>query len=439
MRLLYNFGICFYAVALRVVAPFNSKARLMVRGRRRIFRRLAEAVGGVARPGDAGVGGATPSGDGIAETVWRSAAGAGSKIIWFHAASLGEFEQGRPVIEQVRAQYPDYKILLTFFSPSGYEIRKDYAGADWIFYLPLDTPRAARRFVDTVRPQIAVFIKYEFWLNLLRALERSGCRTYLISAIFRPGSVFFRWYGGVYRRALATYDTIFVQKGDSAALLASIGVTSAVEAGDTRFDRVAAIAEAAADVAVVEKFRGDSRLLVAGSTWPRDEELLVQLLDRFPDIKMVIVPHETDPARIERLVASLPVPSVRYTQATPGSDLTKVRAMVVDTIGLLSSIYRYAWVAYIGGGFGAGIHNTLEAATYGIPIAFGPNFERFREARQMVEQGCAVSVATSGELEMWIGSFYYDREAYGRLCRIAAGYVASNRGATEAIMRGIFG
>jgi len=459
MRLLYNFGICFYAAALRVVAPFNHKARLMVRGHRRIFHRLAEAIGprgsweaagapgphgklagprGVQEPG--GLEGASGAGrpDG------KLGSGPQSKVIWFHAASLGEFEQGRPVIEQVRAQHPEYKILLTFFSPSGYEIRKDYPGADWIFYLPLDTPRAARRFVRAVRPQIAVFIKYEFWLNLLRELERSGCRTYLISAIFRPGSVFFRWYGGIYRRALAGYETIFVQRGESAALLASIGVTRAVEAGDTRFDRVAAIAAAAADVPAVERFRGGARLLVAGSTWPRDEQLLEQLFGRFPDMKMVIVPHETDHARIDRLVDSLPVPAVRYTQVAEAGDLSadglrEARVMVVDTIGLLSSIYRYAYLAYIGGGFGVGIHNTLEAATYGIPVAFGPNYQKFREARQMVDEGCAVSVATSGELELWISSFYNDQAAYERLCRQAAAYVASNRGATDAIMQRIFG
>jgi len=459
MCLLYDIAIYLYALLVRVAAPFNGKARLMVRGHKRILKRLAEAME------ERGAENGTESACAARRAARSPQPAAAGSIIWFHAASLGEFEQGRPLIEAVRAQHPEYKILLTFFSPSGYEIRKDYAGADWVFYLPLDTPRAARCFVKTVKPQIAIFIKYEFWINLLAALRRAHVRTFLVSAIFRPRSVFFRWYGGIYRKALGTFETIFVQKGDSLALLASIGVHNVVEAGDTRFDRVADIAAAARPMEIVERFRGGSRLLVAGSTWPEDEELLGRLLEQFPEMKMVIVPHEIDTARVERLVASLPVPAVRYSQVAPDGDptaarpqvpptggsesahaterstidLAAARVLVVDTIGLLSSIYRYAWVAYIGGGFGVGIHNTLEAAVYGIPVAFGPNYEKFREAVQMVAEGCAVSVASADELGRWIGSLYDDRQAYERLCRLASAYVASNRGATGAIMQIIDG
>ncbi|MDR0509884.1 MAG: 3-deoxy-D-manno-octulosonic acid transferase [Rikenellaceae bacterium] len=406
----YNLLIFLYVMAIRAALPFSRKARLWVRGRRRIFRRLREAFADNER------------------------------VVWVHAASLGEFEQGRPLIEAIKAQHPEYKLLLTFFSPSGYEVRKDYKGADHVFYLPADAPANVRRFLRTVRPEVAIFVKYEFWLNYLRGLRRIGCRTFLVSAIFRRDSVFFRWYGGAYRRALATYETIFAQHGLSLQLLAELGVNSAVEAGDTRFDRVAAIAAAARGNGTVERFGGDGRLLVAGSTWPPDEATLMEAAAQFDDLKLVIVPHETEPARIDRLMALLDekgLNAVRYSDER--ADLAAARVLVVDTIGLLSSLYRYGWLTYIGGGFGAGIHNTLEAAVFGRPVAFGPNYRRFMEAREMVDLGCARSVATAQELEAWIGGYIAEPLRYGADCRAAADYVASNRGAADLIINSIFG
>lgn len=409
--MLYNFSIWCFGILVWLAAPFNRKASLWVRGRRRIFGRLKEAFTGTDRP---------------------------ERVVWIHAASLGEFEQGRPVIEAIRERHPEYKILLTFFSPSGYEVRKEYSGADYIFYLPADTRRNARRFMRIVRPEAAIFIKYEFWLNYLRELRRSECRSYLISAIFRRNSAFFKWYGGMYRKALTTYQTIFVQQGESCKLLESIGVTNVVEAGDTRFDRVAAIARSAKKNEIVERFKGDSRLLVAGSTWPQDEQILAQVAGVFENIKLVVVPHEIGAARVDKLVASMPVPTIKYTAVDDKTDLEAAQVLVVDTIGMLSSLYSYASLAYIGGGFGVGIHNTLEAATFGLPISFGPNYQKFKEARDMIKIGCAVSIPSAAMLQNWIGSLDRDEELYRATCEKAAGYVASNEGATELILKAIW-
>ena len=408
--LLYNIGIYLFAAGMRLAALFHPKARLWLRGRKHIFRRLREAI---------------PEGE---------------RIFWVHAASLGEFEQGRPLIEAVRAGHPEYKILLTFFSPSGYEIRKNYPGADYIFYLPADTPRNARRFLRTVRPEIAVFVKYEFWLNFLKQLRRSGCRTFIVSAIFRPDSVFFRWYGGIFRRGLRTFERLFVQNSDSELLLDNIGISNISIAGDTRFDRVNAIAASAQRIGIAERFaQGGGHVFVAGSTWPPDEELLAELIARRPGMKFIIAPHEIDPARIERLRGRLGCPSARYTECTEETDLSGVRVLFIDTIGILSSVYRYADYAYIGGGFGVGIHNILEAATFGLPIAFGPNYGKFREAREMIALGAARSVRECGELNDWLEALESDPQLYEHTRRLSARYIGENKGATEKIMRYIFG
>lgn len=305
-----------------------------------------------------------------------------------HVASLGEFEQGRPIIEKIRLEHPRYKILLTFFSPSGYEIRKDYPGADYIFYLPIDTPRNARRFLDIVRPEIAIFVKYEFWINLLTGLRRRGIRTYIVSAIFRRNSVFFRQWGGLWRQALETFDTLFVQNEESRILLGKLGFDNVVVAGDTRFDRVAQIAANAKRIELVERFRGGERLFVAGSTWGPDEELLIELMNANPGIKFVVAPHEMDESRIARLIGETRGGAVRYTRCTDSTVLDDKQLLILDTVGILASVYGYATWAYIGGGFGVGIHNTLEAATFGLPVAFGPNYAKFKEARRPGHAGC---------------------------------------------------
>ncbi len=404
----YNITISLAGLAMRLAARFVPKARLWRDGRVGLIRRVAGAVG------------------------------AQDRVVWVHAASLGEFEQGRPVIEAIRAAHPEYKILLTFFSPSGYEIRKNYPGADWVFYMPEDTPRLAREFVRAAHPEIAIFIKYEFWLNHLRELRHAGARTFNISAIFRRDSVFFKWYGGSFRTALRGFERLFVQDEASRELLAELGVTSVTVAGDTRFDRVASIASAAKKIEVVERFAGGAPVFVAGSTWQPDEELLAKTIASHPEIRWIVVPHEIDADHIDRLAATMPLPTVRYTMCTPTTDLTTPGVLIIDVIGLLSSLYGYATYAYIGGGFGAGIHNTLEAAVFGLPVAFGPNYRKFREAREMIALGAARSISSAPELEAWLAELAADPALYAVTSRAAADYVASNRGATDTIVTRIF-
>ncbi len=399
----YNFGINSLIAGARLAARWNPKVQKWVEGRRDLMERLRKAI---------------PKGE---------------RIIWFHSASLGEFEQGRPVMEAVRQQMPEYKILLTFFSPSGYEIRKNYNGADYIFYMPFDKPAMAREFIEIVKPEIAVFIKYEFWLNHIEELRRSGCKTYLISAIFRPKSIFFRPWGGAFRRALGTYRKIFVQNGDSKELLQGIGIENMVVAGDTRFDRVAALCENAPRIETIEQFRGGQLMMVAGSTWGPDEEAMLESINRHPEVKFVIAPHEMDENRINSFMSRVRGGAVRYTQSD-GVELDKCQVMIIDTIGLLSAIYRYADVAYVGGGFGVGIHNTLEPATYGIPVAFGPRYEKFREAKELIACGAACSITSSDEFAVWFDGMISDKEARLKAGKAAKVYVEENRGATDLIL-----
>ena len=399
----YNFGINVLVGGARLAAHWNPKIQKWVEGRRDLLSRVRQAI---------------PEGE---------------RVVWFHAASLGEFEQGRPVIEALRAARPDLKILLTFFSPSGYEIRKNYSGADYVFYMPFDKPEMAKAFIDIVKPEMAVFIKYEFWLNHIEALRQAGCRTFLISAIFRPNSIFFRPWGGAFRRALTAYRTIFVQNKASEELLRGIGVENVVVAGDTRFDRVAALSEAMTDIATIVQFKGDHQMMVAGSTWGPDEEALLESINRNPEIKFIIAPHEMDENRIASLMSRIKGGAVRYTQSD-GVDFDKCQVMIIDTIGILSAIYRYADVAYIGGGFGVGIHNTLEAATYGIPLAFGPNYKKFREAKELIACGAARSVSSATELSAWFDGIMSDTESRRKAGEAAHRYIVENKGATQTIL-----
>lgn len=405
--ILYNIGIAILRFGMLIAARFNPKARLWVDGRKDIFRRMEAAIG------------------------------ADDRVIWVHSASLGEFEQGRPVIEALRESHPQHKILLTFFSPSGYEIRKNYPGADYIFYLPADSPALARRFVKIAHPEIAVFIKYEFWLNYLRELERVGCRIFIVSAIFRRNSVFFKWYGGLFRRALRRFEHVFVQNNASQELLSEIGIERVTVAGDTRFDRVATIAAAARRIEIVERFAEGSRVFVAGSTWPPDEELMMGLIAAHPELKFIVAPHEMEQQRIDRFIEQSPRRAVRYTQCDAQTDLEAVQVLVVDTIGILSSIYQYADFAYIGGGFGVGIHNTLEAATFGLPIAFGPNYLKFKEACEMIELGASCSVEDYEQLEQWLAGLESDPVLYGSLRKKSAGYINDNKGATQQFINAL--
>lgn len=366
----------------------------------------------------------------------RSTVGKDERIVWLHAASVGEFEQGRPIIEHIRAEHPEYKILVTFYSPSGYELRKNYKGADYIFYFPSDKPTIAKEFIEAIHPEIAIIVKYEFWLNTLKELREHGVRTFLICSVFREDSVFFKPYGGLFREALKTFETIFVQDEKSLELLSGIGVNNVVIAGDTRFDRVHDIACSPASIDTVERFKGNARVFVAGSTWGPDEEILIPLVNSNPDIKFIIAPHEMEEGRIQHLIESVGGRAVRYTSAE--GDISACQVLVIDTIGLLSKIYRYADWAYIGGGFGVGIHNTVEPASYGLPIAFGPKFRKFNEARAMIDLGVAKSVSDYASLESWFLPLRDDEVLRKQVCQAALDYTTSQLGATDSILRTMF-
>lgn len=405
MRLLYNICIAIYAALIRLVSPFNKKARLWCDGRKGMVERMRRVIGEE------------------------------SNVVWIHVASLGDFEQGRPLVDYVKERYPEYKILLTFFSPAGYEVRKNYPNADYVFYLPNDTRREVRRFLDVVRPKVVIFVKYEFWLNMLAELRKRKIRTYIASAIFRRNSIFFNPFGGIWREALKTFNTLFVQDDRSKELLAEIGVENVVVAGDTRFDRVSAIAERVEKVDIIEQFKGGKRLFVAGSTWGPDEDILLPLINENPNIKFVIAPHEMEESRIERILREVKGGAVRYTQLS--NDFADKQVLVLDTVGLLSRVYGSAEWAYVGGGFGAGIHNTLEAAVYGLPVAFGPKYRKFKEARDLIELGIGCSVTDECELKRWFDELKSDNDYLARISALAKVYVGQHRGATEKIVKEI--
>ena len=357
-----------------------------------------------------------------------------AKYIWFHASSLGEFEQGRPMIEKVKAQYPEYKILLTFFSPSGYEVRKNYNGADIVCYLPFDTPYRVKKFLNLANPAVAVFIKYEFWGNYLRELKKRGIPVYIISAIFRPDQLFFQWFGVPYRKMLYCFTHLFVQDERSKELLGQYGIRNVTVYGDTRFDRVLQIREEAKDLPLVKMFKGDNAFtFVAGSSWGPDEDLFLEYFNTHPEMKLIIAPHVIDENHLVEIISKLKRPYVRYTRADE-KNVLKVDCLIIDCFGLLSSIYRYGEVAYIGGGFGVGIHNTLEAAVYGIPVIFGPKYQKFMEAIRLLEAKGAYSIKDYNELKTLLDRFRTD-DVFMRETGANAGYyVTSNAGATEKIM-----
>ena len=409
MGLLYNIGIGIYTCGIKIAACCNHKARLWRDGRKGLLRHIEERMAGVA----------------------------GYKA-WIHAASLGEFEQARPIIERIKSEMPEMVVVVTFFSPSGYEIRKNYPLADYVFYLPADSQGNVMRFLDAIRPDVAIFIKYEFWLNYLNELRRRTIPTYLVSAIFRHSQVHFRPWGGMWRRALDAYNTIFVQDSASKALLECIGYNRSIVSGDTRFDRVAEIARNVKRIPTIERFAFETPLFVAGSTWGKDEELLIELINANPDTRFVIAPHEMEEARMQHLENNIRGRVIRYTRSNESCDFSHVQVMILDTIGLLSSVYSYAHWAYIGGGFGVGIHNTLEAATFGLPIAFGPNYHKFREASDMIERGAATSITSASELKEWFNTIKEDGKALQKASSSARDYTKEHCGATDTIMSVIF-
>lgn len=362
---------------------------------------------------------------------WAATLG-GSQVLWFHAASVGEFEQARPIIERLHSELPFRKVLLTFFSPSGYELRKNYPLVDKVTYLPFATRRNARKMLEILPLEAAVMVKYEFWPAYLKALKAKHIPTYLISAIFRPGQLFFLPWGKMYLKLLHAFEHIFVQDQLSADLLQRHGVKAVTVAGDTRFDRVTEVRKQAKDLPVVDGFvAGAPRVIVAGSTWQRDEQYLARYMAEREDVKLVLVPHEIDSAHLHEIFQYFEGRYVRYTEATP-QNVNKCRVLLVDTIGVLSSIYRYGHVAYIGGGFGVSIHNTLEAAVYGMPVVFGPTWKKFREAHGLLAAGAAITVKNYREFADALDRAFDNHSIMGQR---ANDYVQSECGATDKILK----
>ena len=403
---IYNFVILLIDIFISIGSLFNSKMALLRKGRSQVWEQLRKA--NIQEP-----------------------------TIWVHAASLGEFEQGRPLIEAIKKCFPEKKVVLTFFSPSGYEIRKNYELADHVFYLPADKKRNAQRFIDAIKPEKVFFVKYEFWYHFLTALKERSVPVYGVSVIFRKDQAFFKWYGHWFRKMLKAFRHFYVQDENSAQLLESISVKNYTVAGDTRFDRVKEIASSARDIEVADSFSKGYRTIVAGSTWPPGEKILARYINEAPEgIKMIIAPHVIDDAHIKQIEELLDVKSFCITDVPEKPHGYKV--MIVNTIGMLAAIYRYGEVAYIGGGFGSGIHNTLEAATYGIPVIFGPKYKKFKEACDLVELGGGFEIRTFEDFDRLIKKMWNDNDFLKRSGKAAGDYVNKMCGATSLIMRDVF-
>jgi 3-deoxy-D-manno-octulosonic-acid transferase len=405
------------------VSPFNEKAKLWIEGRRGDVNSLMFDVGLKASQ---------------TEHKISNIENQNPKTVWFHCASLGEFEQGRPVIEEFRATFPDYKILLTFFSPSGYEVRKNYAGADYICYLPSDTPANAREFIKKVNPSIVFFVKYEFWYNYLRILHEKQIPVISFSAIFRPNQIFFKWYGRFYRNILTYFSHIFVQNQSSLDLLQSAGIQNISIGGDTRFDRVQQIAIARKQLPIIEQFKDGKALLIIGSCWQQDFDVILPFLNNFAkDLKVIIAPHEIHDAEIESWRKALHGKTVRYSEiATENADIKTCNYLIIDNIGMLSSLYQYADFAWIGGAYGKGLHNILEAATFGLPIFFGNKvYKKFKEAVDLERLTGAKSIADTITFEKEFIQLYDDVALRKEKSEIIQKYVEENLGGTDKIIK----
>lgn len=415
LQLLYNFSIHVYSFIISVLAPFNSKAKFWVEGRKNIFESLASTS--------------------LTNPFTERSRGT---LAWFHCASLGEFEQGRPVIEAFRAKYPAYKILVTFFSPSGYEIRKNYAGADYIFYLPADTPSNARKFIEIVKPSIVFFVKYEFWRNYLTELEKQQIPVVSFSAIFRPNQLFFKSYGGFYREVLKKFKHILVQNQESYDLLKSVDIEQVTLAGDTRFDRVKQIVDAKKDIPIAERFKANRQVFMVGSAWQTDMEVLIPLMNLLKNdsnLTFVIAPHEIHREEINTWQKQIELKSICFSEVKDETQLDDYQVLIIDNIGMLSSLYQYADFAFIGGSFGKGLHNILEAATFGIPIFFGNKaYHKFQEAVDLVKQSGAYAVASTNDLGVILTDLRLNEVKKKETDRISQNYVLQNIGATEKVM-----
>lgn len=414
---MYNIAIYLYLIGVAIASLFNEKVRKMWRGERQAIKILKEKVDPTAQ------------------------------YVWLHAASLGEFEQGRPLMEHLRQEHPEYKILLTFFSPSGYEVRKDYKGADIVCYLPLDTIRNSRRFLRAVRPVMAFFIKYEFWYNYFHILQHRGVPVYSVSCIFRPNQIFFRWYGKQYARVLHCVTKFFVQNEESQQLLQGIGIDRSEVVGDTRFDRVLQIRDAAKHLPIVEAFRYGSvggnakgtpiKTFVAGSSWGPDEDIFIRYFNERHDWRLIIAPHVINEEHLQQILSKLQRKTVRYTQTTP-EEAAQAECLIIDCFGLLSSIYNYGDVAYVGGGFGVGIHNVLEAAVWHMPVFFGPNNKHFQEAQWLLQSKGGIEIMSFDDFKIQMDRFIAAPGLIRERGNAAAKVVEEHTGATKRVMNDCF-
>lgn len=407
MPFFYGLSTQFYHLAVKSASLFNKKAKLMTSGRKNWRENLKEKVD------------------------------TNSKYIWVHCASLGEFEQGRPLIEKLKKEYGDkYKVLLTFYSPSGYEIRKDYDKADLVCYLPFDTPNNAEDFIKLINPVCAIFVKYDIWYYYLQSLFKNKIPTYLISGIFREGQIFFKCYGKSYKKALGFFSEIFLQDEGSKVILNNSGISKTTVCGDTRIDRVIAVASEAYENSELSKFSDGKRTIVCGSTWPDDEKILSKFINNSDNrFRFIIVPHEINEQHLKYTESIIKLKKIRLSKIHDISPETRV--IIVDSIGILSKIYRFGQIAYIGGGFGKGIHNTLEAAVYNIPVVFGTNYSKFKEARDLIGKTCAFSVGTSSELQSIINRLYENKKEYEYIHKTIKQYISSSFGASERIFQNL--
>ncbi len=404
MLLLYRFGLSIFYILMKLASHLHPKAKLWVSGRQHWEEKLRSKVGEI------------------------------ESSVWFHFASLGEFEQGRPVLEALKKAEPETNIIISFFSPSGYEIRKNYPLAKAVCYLPLDSPRNAQKFIELIKPKYAVFTKYEYWFYFFKTLHQQHIPLYLVSGIFRKNQVFFKWYGGFYRQMLDYISYFFVQNEESKILLNSLGITQVAVSGDTRFDRVAENAKKKIELKEIEAFCGSSKVLVAGSTWPADEKLLNTIIESYPNWKIIIAPHEIAEANLQRLEKQLLGKTMRYSNLAANTFILP-EVLIIDNIGLLSSLYSYGHVAFIGGGFGKGIHNTLEAAAFALPIIFGPKYQRFQEAKDLIDLKAGFSISNKAELNECLHNLQTDIK--NNAGEKAKAYVDSHTGATAQILKKI--
>ncbi len=409
MYFFYNIAIYITSFLLKFIAVFNKKIRLFIDGRRGTFLKL--------------------------KTNFLHS----DQVIWFHCASLGEFEQGRPVIEKLKKQKPNYKILVTFFSPSGYEVRKNYAYADVVSYLPLDTKANARKFLELVNPKMAIFVKYEFWPNLLLELKNKNIKTILISGIFRKDQSFFKKYGGWMKKSLATFDHFFVQNEQSKNLLDDIGFKNVTISGDTRFDRVYDVLNQDNIIQDIENFKNGKHTLVAGSTWQEGESLLLEYINNYAskDEKFIIAPHNINPKEIKKLKAWFKKETILFSEKEK-NNIENFQVLIIDSIGILTKVYNYADVTYVGGGFKTGLHNVLEPAVYGVPIIIGPYFQKFNEAIELVEQGGCIVVNNQQEFNDTLKELYQNKELLVEKGAVSKNYVKNKVGATDYILNYLF-